>query len=297
VGLNTKITLKSWRRTANNTMKKLSTLAVVALLAGAAINAQAQVKFKITRKDDLKTYVVSMLPEQTLKGAKNTIGTAQVTLRVKSDKAFILNNLKSANQDADWQTGAAMKSPDGAGDYDYVSINLKNVGTKAFTFTEGQEVELFSFQNAGEQLDANVELIDNNNDELIKTHGAEFNVKNHISVLGFGHRNAYSGNAGALMNPEEIAKKLRIQKVFPNPAVDRTTVVYENLLDVAEGDLFLTIIDSRSSRELVRKKVKMGAGEFNIDLSLEDLTEGSYLVHIEKDGLRIGSAQKLMVVK
>jgi len=63
------------------------------------------------------------------------------------------------------------------------------------------------------------------------------------------------------------------------------------------GDLFLTVIDSRSSRELIRKKVKMGAGEFSIDLSLEDLTEGSYLVHIEKDGLRIGSAQKLMVVK
>ncbi len=82
-----------------------------------------------------------------------------------------------------------------------------------------------------------------------------------------------------------------------NPAVDRTTVVYENLLDTTEGDLFVTVVDSRSSRELVRKKVKMGAGEFSIDLSLEDLTEGSYLVHIEKDGLRIGSAQKLMVVK
>lgn len=278
-------------------MKKLSKLAVVALLAGATINAEAQVKFKITRKDDLKTYVVSMLPEATLKGAKNTIGTAQVTLRVKSDKTFILNNLKSASQDADWQTGAAMKSPDGAGDYDYVSINLKNVGSKAFTFTEGQEVELFSFQNAGEQLDASVELIDNQSDELIKTNGSKYNVKNHISVLGYGHRNAYSGNAGLLMNPEEVAKKLRIQKVFPNPAVDRTTVVYENLLDATEGDLFVTVIDAKSSREIVRKKVKMGAGEFSIDLSLEGITEGSYLVHIEKDGMRIGSAQKLMVVK
>lgn len=278
-------------------MNNLTKLTVVALLVGAALTAEAQVKFKITRKDDLKTYVVSMLPEQTLKGAKNTIGTAQVTLRVKSDKEFILNNLKSLNSDADWQTGAAMKSPGGASDYDYVSINLKTVGSKAFTFTEGQEVELFSFQNAGEQLDASVELIDNQNDELIKAHGSEFNVRNHISVLGYGHRNAYSGNAGSLLNPEDIAKKLRIQKVFPNPAVETTTVVWENLLDETAGDLFLTVIDSRSSRELLRKKVKMGAGEFSIDLSLEDLTEGSYLVHIEKDGLRIGSAQKLMVVK
>lgn len=278
-------------------MNNLTKSTVIALLVGATLTAKAQVKFKITRKDDLKTYVVSMLPEQTLKGAKNIIGTAQVTLRVKSDKEFILNNLKSSNSDADWQTGAAMKSPDGASDYDYVSINLKSVGSKAFTFIEGQEVELFSFQNAGEQLDASVELIDNQNDELIKARGSEFNVRNHISVLGYGHRNAYSGNAVSLLNPEDIAKKLRIQKVFPNPAVETTTVVWENLLDETAGDLFLTVIDSRSSRELLRKKVKMGAGEFSINLSLEDITEGSYLIHIEKDGLRIGSAQKLMVVK
>lgn len=278
-------------------MNKLSKLAIVALLAGTAINAEAQVKFKISRKDDLKTYVVSMLPERTLQGVRNTVGTAQVTLRVKSDKAFILKNLKSANQDADWQTGALMKSPDGAGDFDYISINLKSVGTKAYTFTEGKEIELFSFQNAGEQVDASVELIDNLNDDIVKTNGTKFNIKNHISVLGFGNKNAYSGNADSMMNPEEVAKKLRIQKVFPNPAVDRTTVVYENLLDTTEGDLFVTIIDSRSSNELIRKKIKMGAGEYSIDLTLEGLSEGSYLVHIEKDGLRIGSAQKLVVVK
>lgn len=174
---------------------------------------------------------------------------------------------------------------------------MNSVGSKPFTCTEGQEVELFSFQNAGEQLDASVELIDNQNDEFIKAHGSEFNVSNHISVLGYGHRNAYSGNAVSLLNPVDIAKKLRIQKVFPNPAVEKNTVVWENLLDETAGDLFVSVIDLRSSRELLRKKVKMGAGEFSIDLSLEDLAEGSYLVHIEKDGLRIGSAQKLMVVK
>ncbi len=278
-------------------MKKISKIAIVALLAGATFEATAQVKFKVTRKDDLKTYVVSMLPEQTLRGVKNTIGTAQVTLRVKADKGFVMKDLKSSSQDADWQTGAAMKSPDGAGDYDYVSINLKNMGTKAFTFTEGQEVELFSFQNAGEQVDASVELIDNESDDLLKRQGSKLNLRNHISVLGYGQKNAYSGNASSLMNPEDVAKKLRIQKIFPNPAVEKTTIVYENLLDETAGDLFVTIIDARSSREFLRKKVAMGAGQFSIDLTLENLTEGNYLVHIEKDGLRIGTAQKLVVVK
>jgi len=278
-------------------MNKLSKLAVIGLLAGAAINAEAQVKFKITRKDDLKTYVVSMLPEQTLKGAKGITGTAQVTLRVKNEKSFVLNNLKSANENAEWSNGATLKSPDGARDYDYLSFNLKNMGTRAYNFTEGKEIELFSFQNAGEQLDAAVEIIDNENDVLVKNPRTEFNVRNQISVLGYGHRNAYTGNAGTLMNPVDISKKLRIQKLYPNPAVEKTTVVYENLLDETTGDLFVTILDSRSTREVVRKKVSMGAGQFSIDLSLEDLTEGSYLVHIEKDGVRIGTAQKLMIVK
>lgn len=279
-------------------MKKLSKLSIAAaIVAGLAMHAQAQVKYKITRKDDVKTYVVSMLPEQTLKGAKNIVGTAQVTLRVKADKSFVLNDLKSANQEADWQIGATLKSPDGASDYDYISINLKNIGSRAFAFTEGKEIELFSFKNEGEQTDANVELIDNEKDVFIQKRGTEFNMRNHISVLGYGHRNAYSGNTTSLLNPEDVSKKLRIQKVFPNPAVEKTTIVYENLLDNTAGELFVTIIDSRSSRELVRKKVSTGAGQFSIDLSLEDLSEGSYLVHLEKDGMRIGTAQKLMVVK
>ncbi len=278
-------------------MKKLSKLAVIALLASAAIEAQAQVKYKITRKDDLKTYVVSMIPEQTLTGAKNTIGTAQVTLRVKSDKAFVMNNLKSSNEDAEWTNGAAVKSPDGAGEYDYLSFNLKKMGTNALKFTDGKEVELFTFQNAGENVEASVELIDNQNDEFIAKHGNEFNMRNHISVLGYGHRNAYNGNATTLMNPEDLAKKIRIQNIFPNPAVEATTVVVENLLDLKSGDMFITVIDSRSSREIIRKKVAMGAGQSSVELSLEDFTEGSYLVHIEKDGVRIGTAQKLMVVK
>lgn len=278
-------------------MNKLSKLAVIGLLAGAAINAEAQVKFKVTRQDDLKTYVVSMIPEQSLKGTKGITGTAQVTLRVKNEKSFILNNLKSASEDAEWSNGATLKSPDGARDYDYLSFNLKNMGTRAYNFTEGKEIELFSFQNAGEQLDATVELIDNEKDILVTNPRTVYNVRNQISVLGYGHRNAYSGNAATLVNPEDISKKLRIQKIFPNPAVEKTTVVYENLLDETAGDLYVSVLDSRSTREVVRKKVSMGAGQFSIELSLQDLTEGSYLVHIEKDGVRIGTAQKLMIVK
>jgi hypothetical protein len=278
-------------------MNKLTKLAITALIAGFAINANAQVKFKISRKNDIKTYAVSMLPEQTLNGAKNTVGTAQITLRVRADKAFILNNLKSANQDADWQVGATLKSPDGAKDYEYYSINLKSFGSRAYAFADGKEIELFSFQNDGEQHDAVVELIDNENDAFIKKHGSEFNLRNHISVLGYGHKNAYSGNIAVTLKPEDIAKKIRIQKVYPNPASDKTTVVYENLLDGKEGDLFINIIDAGNSREVIRKKVTTGAGQFSIDLSVDELNEGSYFVNIEKDGIRVGVPQKLMIVK
>jgi hypothetical protein len=278
-------------------MNKLSKSAITAMVAGFALNAQAQVKFKVSRKNDINTYAVSMMPEKSLIGSKNTIGTAQISLRVKSDKSFILNNLKSANQDADWQIGATLKSPDGSNDYDYISINLKNLGTKAFTFSEGKEIELFSFQNAGEMKDAVVELIDNDKDEFIQKHGKEFNLRNHISVLGFGHRNAYSGNLAPISKLEDLTKKISIQKVFPNPAIDKTTIVYENLLDDKSGEMYVTIIDSRNARELVRKKITTGAGQFNVDLSVDELVEGSYLVHIEKDGVRIGSAQRLMVVR
>ena len=278
-------------------MNKLSKLAVIGLLAGAAINAQAQVKYKITRKDDLKTYVVSMVSEQSLKAKQSITGTAQVTVRVKSEKAFVLNNLTSLNQDADWDNGSTLKSPDGARDYDYLSFNLKSMGTRAFNFVEGQEIQLFTFQNAGEQLDANVELINNDTDELASNPRTTFNVRNHVSVFGFGLKNAYTGNIGNILSPEELAKKLRIQKVFPNPALDKTTVVWENLLDEKSGDLFLTVVNAQSGQELLRKKVSMGAGQFSMELAVGDFQEGNYLVHIEKDGMRIGTAQKLIIAK
>jgi Secretion system C-terminal sorting domain len=278
-------------------MNNLSKLAVLGLVAG-AINAQAQVKFKVTRSsENMKTYVVSMIPQESLQSSKSITGTMQVTVKVKSENGFVLNKITSLNPEISWDNGSILKSPDGARDYDYISFSLQNMGTKALTFKDGVEVPLFTFQNDGQQADAAVELIDNENDALVKNSHNDFNVQNHVSILGFGHKNAYTGNAFDATGIEQIAQKLRIQKVFPNPAVDKTSIVWENLLDEKAGDLFLTVLDSRNSRELIRKKVSMGTGQFTLDLDLSDLNEGSYLVHIEKDGLRIGTAQKLMVVK
>lgn len=276
-------------------MKGLLKFGAICLLGLGAADAQAQVKFKLTQKEDQKTYVVSMVSEESLNSIKSTTGTGQVTVRVKSEKGFVLSNLQSVDKNAQWDNGATLQSPEGSLDYDYISFNLKDMGTRAIKYTKDKEVELFTFQNNGSGENTQIELIDNEKDPLVAFAKSEFNVRNHLSVLGFGHRNAYTGN---LSDPStDIAKKLHIQKVFPNPAVNETTVQWENLLEDASGDIYLSIVDARTSREISKKKVESRAGKLSIELALNGMREGNYLVYIVKDEVRVGDAQKLIVIK
>lgn len=276
-------------------MKGLLKFGAICLLGLGATDAQAQVKFKLTQKEDQKTYVVSMVSEESLNSIKSTTGTGQVTVRVKSEKGFVLSNLQSLDKNAQWDNGATLQSPEGSRDYDYISFNLKDMGTRAIKYTKDKEVELFTFQNNGSGENTQIELIDNEKDPLVAFAKSEFNIRNHMSVLGFGHKNAYTGN---LSDPStDIAKKLHIQKVFPNPAVNETTVQWENLLEDASGDIYLSIVDARTSREISKKKVESRAGKLSIELALNGMREGNYLVYIVKDEVRVGDAQKLIVIK
>ncbi len=275
-------------------MKKLQKIAtmlgVSALLVSASANAQ--IKFKVERIASLDHYVVSFIPEKAIADRLSIIGTAQVTVRVKSDENFSLANVESLVKDVEWDKGSVLRRPDGASGYDYISFGLKTYGTKAVKFEAGKEIAMFSFKN-GNSNPSEVTLVDNSSDELGKFAKSEFNIKNHISVLGYGQINAYAGN----MMAAKSAEKLIIQSLYPNPAADKTTVSWVNLSDETTGDVFLSIVDATTGREVLREKSATKAGEFRTSLNVEGLNVGNYLVFIERDGARVGKAQKLSVMK
>ena len=96
-------------------MKKLlkfPALVGLSVLLGAA-SAEAQVKFKVERVASLDQYVVSLTPEKTLNDRLAIIGTAQVTVRVKSDDNFSLAGVESLIKDVEWDKGTVLRRPDG----------------------------------------------------------------------------------------------------------------------------------------------------------------------------------------
>lgn len=272
-------------------MKNLIKLTAVALFAG-ALSAEAQVKYKVSRSEELGSYTVSMVPEKSLQSRESIVGTMQVTLKVKSDERFNLGKLTSHNMDAEWENGAILRSPDDGKGYDYISFNLRSMGSRAFTFKEGEEVKLFTIENSGSP-EAVVELIEND-DELANSN--KINIKNHISVLGFGRRNAYSGNTKGDAY-EELARKVTIQKIYPNPTPnEEVTIEWKNLLEEQDGEI-MVVVTEPSGREVMRKPAKMSLGQQSLIIKVQDLEEGSYLVGLMKDGVKFGKMQKLHVQK
>jgi hypothetical protein len=277
-----------------NYMKNIIKFATVALVAG-ALSAEAQVKYRISRSEDFRSYTVSMIPEKSLKGNESIVGTMQITMKTKAESQFAIGRITSHIADAEWENASILRSPKGGEEFDYVSINLRSMGSRAFDFKEGSEIKLFTIENVGNDDQTALALIEND-DNLIKNGKGEYNVKNHISVLGYGRRNAYNGNAPIDLM-EELVNKIKIQKIYPNPAVgEEVTVEWQNLDETQKGELLVVISDA-NGRELLRKPTKLAMGQQSLRVAVGELEEGTYLVGLMKDGVKLGNVQKLHVSK
>ncbi len=262
------------------------------VLANACLTAQAQVKFKLTRTDN-ETYVVSMVPQQTVADRVAITGTMQVSMKIKATEGFELGSITSLQPDVVWDKGSLIKSPDGARDYDYLSVALQSMATRGLTYHQGQEVPLFSFRNAGQPI-SSIQLIDNKADSLVKAKANRFNVQNHISVLGYGQKNAYVGN---LADDAPSSQKVGLRQVYPNPARDRTTVTWVNYLDGFDGQITLLVADANTGKVVSQESAYMRSGSNTKEISVEQLPAGHYLIYLERDGIRLGSGQKMLVAR
>ncbi|GAB3741807.1 T9SS type A sorting domain-containing protein [Spirosoma lituiforme] len=270
----------------------LKTFCLALIVSGLSLSAQAQVKFKLTRSD-AGTYTVSLVPDKALADRQAITGTMQVTMKVKATEGFVLGSIKSLQPEVDWDKGTVIKSPDGASDYDYVSVALQSMATRQFSYATGKEVPLFTFQNVGEEA-ASVQLIDNNKDPLVLTKGNKFNVQNHISVLGFGRTNAYTGN---LADDTPGNKKVGLKQVYPNPAKDRVTVTWVNYLNGFEGQIALLVADAGTGKIVSQETSYMRSGSNSKELSVEQLPVGQYIIYLERGGIRLGPGQKMLIAR
>lgn len=268
------------------------TLCVAALLALLSPVAQAQVKFKLSRTGP-SLYQVSLVPEKSLTERQAITSTMQVSMKVKTTAGFTLTDITSLQPDIEWDKGTVIKSPDGARDFDFISIALRSMATRSLAYESGREVPLFTFRNAGTPA-AEVSLLENNSEPLVKAVQNRFNVKNHISVFGYGQINAYTGN---LRDDAPTSQRVGLRQLYPNPATTRVTVVWDNFLNGYEGEVKIGVSESGNGRLMMLQTEFMRQGTNKADLNVSELTTGVYLVHLEKEGEKIGEALKLLINK
>ncbi len=167
----------------------------IALVAPLIITTflHAQIQGKIELLPDNITYQVSVVSSFNLVPPMSFSNHAQITLKVPSG-GFSINNFQSIH--GQWNQGEPICDPYEASGYCYISFALASPLTE-ISYLTGEEVALFSFENAGICTGA-VEIIDDHNDPFIPPNSLNLNVGNLFSILGVGQGiNAYESNIGS----------------------------------------------------------------------------------------------------
>ncbi|MDI9882802.1 hypothetical protein [Flectobacillus longus] len=249
-------------------------LGVSLLVSGHVVG---QIKYQLKLDDNLKTYHVYVLSEKSYPSPNNLISTAQITFKVKSGSDFKLNNLRSSSDSDIWDLNGVLKSPSLAPTYTYYSVGLQTMGTSHYALQEGELVELFSFENTGTE-NPQIQLISESDVMVQNQKTTKINIGNQINLLGVssGLQNAYSGNTG-----ESGVSVLSLQSIYPNPAIDKLKVQWDNRLAEEPSELKLQLIDATTGITVQEEILDPSYGKHEAGVDLLKVKLGGYLIKLQ----------------
>lgn len=146
----------------------------------------AQIKFSVEFQKEDATYLVKLKPDESYDSPMNITNTAQISFVVPTG-GFTVGNIQ--NIKGNWQNNNNIIAPIGNPNKDYIVFNLAG-HIKDVDYVEGEEVALFTFENIGKPT-GKPKFVTAEDINLFKNN--KLNVGNHISVLGAGFTNAFSG--------------------------------------------------------------------------------------------------------
>ncbi len=161
---------------------RLLTTSFFLLLAVATLSAQtANLQFKLDLMPDQQTWVVSVLPDNTISSSlKTQTGSGQVTLVAPVN--FNYDNFK--NFGGTWEENARVNEPVEAKDKAYVSFGFV-VEEPKITLLPNKETVLFTFTAPAEFM-GQIQLFDNYNDPFLPPNSYQTNPGNDLGIIDFG---------------------------------------------------------------------------------------------------------------
>lgn len=144
---------------------------------------------KISVLDDYATFIVSVIPKQTLERPSNITNTGQITLKAPTG-SFKISTIKSLT--GVWQLNTIIEQPLEAPDFDYIIFSLVTPISNP-SYQAEIDTPLFSFKNE-KGCFGNITLIENFSDPFWPPNSLEANIGNQLTILAYGIENAYEKN-------------------------------------------------------------------------------------------------------
>jgi hypothetical protein len=247
----------------------------------------AQIQFKLELLEDGETYMVSLVSDKTWKHPHNITSTAQVTLTVPT-QAFEVKNLTSLQLGIEWSDNSRSEAPAEAPGLDYISFGLASMGTVKLNYVAGEEMPLFTFQNAL-PCQGEVALMNNADDPFKSPNSRSANVGNSITVFG-SRGEAYMGNmenfttvpcSSDLSTSVKEEDLISSPKVYPNPARNELFIDMTWKDKATEGDF---VIMDATGKEVKRQTISIEKGFNKVPLEVKNLSVGLYSIEVQSNG-------------
>ncbi len=258
----------------------------------------AQVKYQLSLLPDKKTYMVSLVSSKTWTYPNNLTSTAQVTIKVPSEKPFTAA-VTSLNPDVKWLDNSYIEAPTSDPSHTYVSFGLISIGTSKLHYKENEEIPLFTFRNIeAEPCIGKISIINNDLDAFKGKDAEIYNINNQISVLA-EQGDVYVGNlkaevdcAQALSN-EELFEDVNI-KAFPIPTADQLTIQWLNK-GVSKAPVLLQI-ENMEGKIVTSKKVSAIEGQNQEIFDFSAQAIGCYYFSFMEDG-KSSKKYKFLIIR
>jgi hypothetical protein len=258
----------------------------------------AQVKYQLSLLPDQKTYMVSLVSSKTWTYPQNLTSTAQVTIKVPSDKLFTAA-VTSLNPDVKWLDNSYIEAPDSDPAHNYISFGLTSLGTSKLHYKENEEIPLFTFRNIEEVPCVGKIAIINNELDAFKGKDAEiYNISNQISVLA-AQGDVYVGNLKAdvdcakVLSDEELFQDVNV-RAFPIPTDNQLTIEWQSK---DESKLPMTIqIENMEGRVVTTKKIVSTEGKNQETFDFASQVPGCYYFSFIEEN-KVSKKYKFLIIR
>lgn len=255
------------------------------LLLFLATGLQAQVKFSLTLLPDRETYLVSIVPEETIAQPMNMASNIQIVLKIPEGVPFLAGEIKSQIPGVEWVDNAFIKQTSSEEKYGLCAFTMVQMTTKQIPLESDVEVPLFTFKNIEGGCIGALSLPENDDTEVQRAVARSYNFTQNITLLAT-RGNAFSGVVNKVADCNELSTDIEqiplTQNLvaYPVPTKNILNIEWNNSKDHQTLSLEVLGANGQLLRTLA---LDPNLGVQKVQLSVQHFSSGLYNFIIKND--------------